>query len=75
MKTENPEDIRIMLRLPASAGPMLDRICKERKITRGSLVRQALGVFQTFHDGSKDGLYLGLTTDRQALDTVLIMPL
>lgn len=69
------DDLRLILRLPKSAEPMLDRICKERKITRSALARLAIGMFQTCHDANKNGLYIGLTSDRQALETVLIMPL
>jgi hypothetical protein len=69
------DDLRLILRLPKSAEPMLDRICKERKLTRSALARLAIGMFQTCHDANREGLYLGLTTDRQALETVLILPL
>lgn len=72
---EPDDDIRITLRLPLSADPVLTRMCKERGMTRTALMRQAFGIYQTLHDGCKDGTYVGFTKDREALETVLLLPL
>jgi hypothetical protein len=66
------DDIRINLHLPASAGATIDRLCRERNLSRTALVRQALGVFEVVHDATKRGHFVGIVDDYEKLHTVLL---
>lgn len=72
-----PQEVRINVSLQVSPATAItiDRLAKERNVPRTGLFLQALGVLQAMHDGSKDGQYVGLTRDREKLDTVLVMPI
>jgi predicted transcriptional regulator len=63
------------LRFPPDVISVVDRLAAERNVTRTILVRQALGVLQAAHDGAKEGHYIGLTKNRENLDTLLVSPL
>ena len=69
------DPIRIHMDIPPEAAVVLDRLAKERGLTRAAVIRQAVGVLQAMHDGAKDGYLTGLTKDRQAMDTLLVAPL
>ena len=66
---------RITIDLPRSIAGAVDRLAAERGLTRAALCRQGFGVLQVMHDGAKDGLYTGLTRDREKLDTVIVGPI
>jgi hypothetical protein len=65
---------RINLRLPPVTANKVRALAKERNQTLVGLVREAVGVLQTAHQGGKDGLYLGLAKHRENLETVLVSP-
>lgn len=66
------DDIRINLHLPASAKPMVDRLCRERNLSRTAMIRQALGVFEVVHDATRRGHFVGVVDDYEKLHTVLL---
>lgn len=68
------EELRINLRMSPEAARKIKALAKERDQTFVGLVREAVGVLQTAHDGGKAGLYLGLTPHRENLQTVLVLP-
>jgi Ribbon-helix-helix protein, copG family len=67
--------VRVNLHLPADAAVTMDRLALERGLTRTAVMRQALGVLQVLHDGTKSGNYAGLTPHRENLETLIIAPL
>lgn len=68
------ENARINLRLSTEAAAKIRALADERDQTVVGLIREALGVLQTAHEGTKGGLYLGLTPHRENLQTVLVLP-
>ena len=68
------DDIRINLHLPAAAGVVIERLCRERRVARTTLVRQALGILEAVHDAAGRGRYVGTTSDPGQLETVIIGP-
>jgi hypothetical protein len=64
--------VRINLHLPETAAQTVRRLCEERKVSRATLIRQALGVLQVVHDATREGYYVGTTLDREQLATVII---
>lgn len=75
--SRNSDDVRCDIRLTISSQTLetIDRIAGERNVQRTGLVLQALGLLHVAHDASKKGYHLGLTKDREKLDTELIAPL
>lgn len=67
-------ETRISLRVSSEAAKRIRVLAKERDQTVVGLVREAVGVLQSAHDGGKEGLYLGLTPHRENLQTVLVLP-
>jgi hypothetical protein len=69
------EVTRITIDLPAQVAVVVDRMAAERGLTRAALCRQGLGLLQAMHEGAMEGLYTGLTRDREKLDTVIVGPI
>ena len=67
-------EIRFSLRVSCEAADRIRALAKERDQTVTGLMREALGVMQTAHEGTRDGRYLGLTRHRENLETVLVLP-
>lgn len=65
---------RINIRLSCDSVIAIKRLAKERNQTAASLVRDAVGVLQTAHIEGKKGRYLGLTPNRENLETLLVLP-
>lgn len=68
------EDTRINLRLSKQAADRIRVLAGARDQTMVGIVREALGILETAHEGRKAGLYLGLTAIRENLQTVLAIP-
>lgn len=67
-------ETRISLRVSCETAQKIRALAKARDKSVVGLVREAVGVLQTAHDGTKSGLYLGLTPNRENLQTVLVLP-
>lgn len=67
--------VRVNLDIPRPAADVLERLAKERGLSKPAVVRQAIGILQAMHDGAKEGFTTGMTRDRSKLDTVLVAPL
>jgi len=66
--------VRTNVNLPSPAAEVLDMLCRETRLTRPQVVRQALGVLQAMHERQKQGEYVGSTRNREMLDTVIVTP-
>lgn len=66
------DNIRINLHLPASAGVLVERLCRECNLSRTAMIRQALGVFEVVHEARKRGHYVGIADDFEKLHTILL---
>jgi predicted transcriptional regulator len=66
---------RMNLRFPPEVIETMDRLARERGLSRPAIMRQALGVLQVAHDAAKEGHYVGLTRTRENLETLLVAPL
>ena len=66
---------RVIIDLPDPVAVIMDRLAKERGVSRPALIRQALGVLQCMHDGAKAGYYTGQTKVREDLSVLLVAPL
>ena len=69
------KSIQFTLNLPPSAADVLNQLAAERGLTRTAVIRQALGYLQVAHEAAKDRKWIGVTSDREGLDTVLVAPL
>ena len=71
------DDVRLNISLFVSphTAAAIDRLARERNVQRTGLVLQALGLLHAAHDANKAGKYVGVTTVRDRLDTVLVAPL
>lgn len=59
------------LRLHPEVMARLDQLARDHKTSRAALIREAIGVYETA-DQRAPGEYVGITTDREALTTVLM---
>lgn len=69
------DSIRCNLYFPSSVIAVADRLAAEQGLSRKALFVRALGVLQALHEGSRDGMHVGLSRDREKLDTILIWPI
>lgn len=67
--------VRVNLRVSQRTADAIERLRKERRVTKAALVLQALGVLQAMHDATARGHYVGVAEDRERLDQVLLGPL
>jgi metal-responsive CopG/Arc/MetJ family transcriptional regulator len=60
--------------LPQPIAQAVDRMAEERGLSRPALIREALGLLQVVHQGRHDGRYLGFTSVRANLETIVVTP-
>jgi len=63
---------RLTFEYPTELLDTVDEVARERGVSRTSLLRQGLGVMMALHSAKKDGLFAGLTRDRDKLDTLIV---
>lgn len=65
---------RFNLYLPAPVAIRLREMADSERQSYAGIVRQALGVLQVMRDANRDGLYVGTSRDREALETLIVAP-
>ena len=63
--------IRYEMRLPLEAAAVLEEMAWQRGVSRAAVLREAIGVLSAA-ERRGPGEYVGISSDRQALKTVLM---
>lgn len=66
------ERVNVYLAPPVAA--RLKEMAETERQSYSSIMRQALGVLQVMRDANRDGLYVGTSRDREALETLIVAP-
>jgi hypothetical protein len=70
-----PGYVRVQIDFSPDVAAVLDCVRRDEGLTRTAVLRKALGVYHTMRQETKAGHYVGVATDRGALDGVLLTPL
>ena len=52
----------------------LKEMAERDRLSYSALMRQAIGTLQAMRDANRDGLYVGATRDRSALEVLIVSP-
>ena len=66
---------RLTVYLPPVAADRVRAIADDRGITVSDALRMALGLLDVAERARADGLHMGTSRDREALETVMVAPL
>lgn len=68
------QDVRVTVSLSVSqtTADTIDRLAAERNLPKTGLFLQALGILHAVHDARKNGKYVGISSSRDGLETVLL---
>jgi hypothetical protein len=69
------ESVRLTIRFPKVVAAYVDEVAERRGLDRPAVIRRALGIMQAFDMEAQGGRYVGATSDREALETVIVAPL
>ena len=70
-----PGYIRVQVDFSPDVAAVIDELKTEEGLCRTAVLRKAVGVYHAMRQEVKAGRFVGVTTDREALDGVLISPL
>ena len=70
-----PGSITIQFRAAPAVRDTLDELSRSHGMSRSATIRRALGIMQAVDDCKRFGRYVGATTDREALEIVIVTPI
>lgn len=65
---------RVTVELGPNGTAVLEQLAEEREMSRSAVVRQAIGILQAMREANRDGYYVGISRNREALDTLIVAP-
>lgn len=64
-------EVQFNVRVPPAIKDTLDDMARSRGLSRAVLIRQMVGLFQIVEDARQKGHWVGVTSNRDALDVVV----
>lgn len=68
------ESERINVYLAPAVAARMKQMAETEGVSYAAIMREALGVLQVMRDATRDGLYVGTTRNRAALETLIVAP-
>jgi predicted transcriptional regulator len=68
------ETCQLNIRVSPAIKDATDRMARDLGLSRAAVVRRALGCLEVLEQARRDGAYVGVTRERECLDTVIVVP-